>query len=67
MEIFKSTLCAFIITTQSQAAIQVAVLITDGRAQDAILEEQARLAKADNITIFTIGIGDHKKGTIILK
>ena len=39
----------------------MAILITDGREQDTTLESQAALAKANNITIFTIGIGNEDK------
>lgn len=50
-----------IIDKKSQAAIQVAILITDGRQQDNTLARQAYLAKTEeNITIFTIGIGNQK-------
>ena len=47
---------------KSQAAIQVAILITDGRQQDNTLARQASLAKEEKIKIFTIGIGNRKYG-----
>ena len=53
-------------TTKSQAAIQVAILITDGRQQDNTLARQASLAKEENIKIFTIGIGNRKHGPLFV-
>ena len=50
-----------LIIGNSQAAIQVAILITDGREQDNTLEFEATQAKNKNITIFTIGIGNEAK------
>ena len=51
---------------KSQAAIQVAILITDGRQQDNTLARQASLAKEEKIKIFTIGIGNRKHGSLFV-
>ena len=49
-------------TVGSQAALSVAILITDGRPTDEHVtppEQMATFAKMKNIRIYTIGIGDH--------
>ena len=49
-------------SSKSQAALSVAIVITDGRPQDDQVypaEEMASLAKGDGIAIYTIGIGNH--------